>query len=367
MPINYINTGSSPNKGDGDTLRTAFNKINANFKYLNQSTGVQANADLAADVFLNNNNHTGISVSYNTSTAEASLTLLPATTSTLGGVKAGLNVTIESDGTLNAGVGSPATRSTIGGVIVGDNMNVDSSGTLTANNLGNFVFSGDTLENQTSGTIILKTGLKSIVYDPLANTISVPESSTILSGSNDTFNIRNVRQIQFADGTTQQTAGVGTIILSTLTNGSYKASLGSTGTFTVPGDLEIASSSYSVFTNPVSNSSTAVISAGFGATPQAGWKFNGYTIISVTPGTGNYSLELPTAITIDGGTYPLQPVPGFGGSLRFPDDTEQTTAWTGSYVATTSTDWSSPAPTTIAEAIDRLAAVVKILNSGTGA
>ena len=33
MQIKYINTGSSPNKGDGDTLRTAFNKINANFAF----------------------------------------------------------------------------------------------------------------------------------------------------------------------------------------------------------------------------------------------------------------------------------------------------------------------------------------------
>ena len=38
MPINYVNTGTSPNKGNGDTLRTAFNKINANFSFLNTVT-----------------------------------------------------------------------------------------------------------------------------------------------------------------------------------------------------------------------------------------------------------------------------------------------------------------------------------------
>jgi len=37
MTIQYINTGSSPNAGDGDTLRTAFNKINYNFQQV--STG----------------------------------------------------------------------------------------------------------------------------------------------------------------------------------------------------------------------------------------------------------------------------------------------------------------------------------------
>lgn len=34
MSILYINTGSAPNAGDGDTLRTAFNKINQNFLQL---------------------------------------------------------------------------------------------------------------------------------------------------------------------------------------------------------------------------------------------------------------------------------------------------------------------------------------------
>ena len=38
-----------------------------------------------------------------------------------------------------------------------------------------------------------------------------------------------------------------------------------------------------------------------------------------------------------------------------------------SYTPTTATDWNGTAPTTIQEAIDRLAAVVKILNSSTGA
>jgi hypothetical protein len=40
---------------------------------------------------------------------------------------------------------------------------------------------------------------------------------------------------------------------------------------------------------------------------------------------------------------------------------------TVSYTPTTSSDWAGTAPTTIQAAIDRLAAVVKALNSGTGA
>lgn len=39
MTIQYINTGSSSNKGDGDTLRTAFRKINDNFRVLEATGG----------------------------------------------------------------------------------------------------------------------------------------------------------------------------------------------------------------------------------------------------------------------------------------------------------------------------------------
>jgi hypothetical protein len=38
MTLYYVNTGSGPNVGDGDSLRTAFNKINANFSQINTGT-----------------------------------------------------------------------------------------------------------------------------------------------------------------------------------------------------------------------------------------------------------------------------------------------------------------------------------------
>ena len=40
MTLQYINTGSSSNKGDGDTLRNAFRKINDNFRELYATTGL---------------------------------------------------------------------------------------------------------------------------------------------------------------------------------------------------------------------------------------------------------------------------------------------------------------------------------------
>ena len=38
MAFQYINTGTSANKGDGDTLRVAFHKINTNFSQIGNQT-----------------------------------------------------------------------------------------------------------------------------------------------------------------------------------------------------------------------------------------------------------------------------------------------------------------------------------------
>jgi hypothetical protein len=69
VSVQFINTGSSANAGNGDSLRTAFTKINGNFLALSTSTG---------------------------------FVLAPATTSTLGGVKAGVGVVIATDGTISS-------------------------------------------------------------------------------------------------------------------------------------------------------------------------------------------------------------------------------------------------------------------------
>lgn len=50
MTILYVNTGTSPNKGDGDSLRVSFDKINQNFRELittiNTSTGGSASIEV---------------------------------------------------------------------------------------------------------------------------------------------------------------------------------------------------------------------------------------------------------------------------------------------------------------------------------
>lgn len=46
MTIYYINTGSGPNAGNGDSLRVAFNKVNANFaEIVNTLTNIVSNLE----------------------------------------------------------------------------------------------------------------------------------------------------------------------------------------------------------------------------------------------------------------------------------------------------------------------------------
>ena len=125
MSINYINTGSSANKGDGDTLRTAFSKINANFEYLSTATGgtgtyvlpVATSHSLGGvksgtSILVSNsgtlyngfNNITSTGLSFTSSVPDAAgvvtrtWQLLKGTTSTIGGVKSSPSILIDIDG-----------------------------------------------------------------------------------------------------------------------------------------------------------------------------------------------------------------------------------------------------------------------------
>ena len=64
MTINYINIGSSANKGDGDTLRTAFRKINENFAFISTASG-----------FISTGSSTSLSISPTAPTTAADGTL----------------------------------------------------------------------------------------------------------------------------------------------------------------------------------------------------------------------------------------------------------------------------------------------------
>jgi hypothetical protein len=67
MTQQLINLGQA-DRGNGDPLRTAFSKVNANFTELYSLTGVQSLTELAQDYaaeMLVNGTHAGVSVEYN--------------------------------------------------------------------------------------------------------------------------------------------------------------------------------------------------------------------------------------------------------------------------------------------------------------
>jgi len=99
MSIQYINTGTAANKGNGDTLRLAFTKINQNFAEIAGSNNVKGSV---GEVISNPSLQRGISVTYNTVTQYASFLVNIANTSTLGGVKVGNGISVDGTGVISA-------------------------------------------------------------------------------------------------------------------------------------------------------------------------------------------------------------------------------------------------------------------------
>jgi len=129
--LQSINTGSSANAGDGDSLRTAFNKINNNFSIL--------------------------------STATDNFVLTTATTSTLGGVIVGLGLAINT----TTGVLSATGEFTTSTVYINDQTGAPSVNIIS--------YSGST--SLTTGSVTLfnfdQTVYRSAIIDISANNFSL--------------------------------------------------------------------------------------------------------------------------------------------------------------------------------------------------
>jgi hypothetical protein len=152
--ILVINTGTSANKGDGDSLRTAFYKVNKNFEILGATSGLNTNAiiDAVAPAFTANIGDYGIQYSYNTATHIISSSLTSATNSIIGGVKIGSGINITQDGTISAASAyllPTASSAVIGGVRVGTGLSINQFGVLSN--------AGVTLFNNRSGQVTLST------------------------------------------------------------------------------------------------------------------------------------------------------------------------------------------------------------------
>jgi hypothetical protein len=106
-----------------------------------------------------------------------------------------------------------------------------------------------------------------------------------------------------------------------------------------------------------------IVGQWFTATNNIVYEWNGVTWIVIGSGNqGNYFL--PTASTSVLGGVKID-----GTTVTITDGiiSASGTSGTVSYTPATPADWNGTAPTTIQEAIDRLAIAFKILNSGTGA
>lgn len=170
--ILYINTGTSANKGDGDSLRLAFHKVNKNFELLGITTGFNSDAvkDTVAEIFTQGT-HYGISYLYNTTTNLIISSLLTATSQTLGGVKPGNGISITADGTISAATAyvlPVATSVVLGGVRPSTGLAVDQFGVLT--NAGVLSF------NTRAGNITLSS-------TDVENALGFPPLSAYLKGA----------------------------------------------------------------------------------------------------------------------------------------------------------------------------------------
>jgi len=142
--ILFINTGTSANAGDGDSLRTAFFKVNQNFQLLGATTGFSSDAvkDSVAPMFTAGND-AGIQFLYNSTDHVMNVSLTTATASTIGGVKIGAGISITRDGTISAATAyvlPTASDVVLGGVRVGNGLAVDQYGVLS--NSGVITFNG---------------------------------------------------------------------------------------------------------------------------------------------------------------------------------------------------------------------------------
>lgn len=201
MAKQVINVGLVINDGTGDAIRTGAQKINDNFTELYTLLGGSNGAPLEIVSKINAGNGIVVSsgygevlVSANTASGteagvvkigtgvsitdgvlSAPVYSLPrANTSILGGVKVGIGLTVESDGTLNANPGAytlpTASAQTLGGVRVGSGLNIVSGVLSVVNQYSLPTASGSTLGGVKIGARLTMTeGVLSADIQTIAN------------------------------------------------------------------------------------------------------------------------------------------------------------------------------------------------------
>jgi hypothetical protein len=172
MTIRYINTGTSANKGDGDTLRTAFIKINDNFRFLSTASGFlstgsstslsispDAPATAADGTLWFNSTEARTFVRYNGAWVDASPQITPPPTTstetviTMGSVPPGTG-----EGTLWFNINDARTYINYGGAWIDSSPQVTPPPILPANDVGVLANDGNGNLYWTTASITASTG-----------------------------------------------------------------------------------------------------------------------------------------------------------------------------------------------------------------
>lgn len=211
------------------------------------------------------------------------------------------------------------------------------------------VLPGDIVTFNEDGNVTLPAGGqvtwangKSLLSGISANSDRIRNGSQILQ-------VQNNGSVRFPDGTTQDTAYTG---LPTDITAYFVAGTGNS--YDVPGALRVAQND--------ANWAFGFVHPGneeyYTRTTFWGASFNerGFQVYDNSINQSRFTVTGTGNVVI-----------GSGGQIVFADGTVQPTAYTGIYSPEAPLNWSGTPPTTISQAIDRLAAVVKSLNSGVGA
>jgi len=185
MTKQIINIGSGPLAGDGEGLYSAFDKINQNFGEVYAAT-----SNIPTDVSQLTDNTNRIAMAY---------TLPQATSSTLGGVKIGSNINIDSNGVISVAA-IPTNVSAF----------FNDAGYLTTsnfNNLGNLTIVDQTITgNDVNGDIVINPNGSGYLS---TNGVKIPAGTLISDTSQIVANIANLTLAAVIDhsSTTALTVG----------------------------------------------------------------------------------------------------------------------------------------------------------------
>jgi hypothetical protein len=349
MTLYTVNTGNGPNSHDGDSLRTAFNKINANFSQINtgslgavlvQSPSVPQGygpGTLWYDtesgrtyIYYNNSwvdsnpssnqNNSNVSVSlYDPDTQENSNTVTNVTSINFDSL-ADFSVTDQGGGSVLVGMNSTFKYIQIAGQPTLAAQGVDTL-TLVAGTGTQLITSNAGLKNQQTITFIStgsgsgnatfpSTSTSGFLYTDGSNNISwqTLSASTLTNGSAK-FGLNSDGSVTFNNNTKQSTAYVAPVSDSTNLNHNL-VFLGNTGAFQFNGSLYFNPSTrqFGKITTLLFNDNTAQTTAWLGTT----------STLATSSGGATATLRISTTtLTLSTGT------------ITFPDLSVQRTAYTG--------------------------------------